>query len=290
MAKTYGGQSMVAPLKRVIVRKPDESFGQADPHKWHYTAKPDLNAALAEHQALVDLLAGAGVEVIYHQTAVPEDADAIFVHDPLLICDRGAILLQMGKKLRHGEPESFKPTLQQLDIPVHYQLSGDAIAEGGDLMWVDQGTLAVGIGYRTNMAGFNQLQEALPDVELFPVQLPYYLGPEACLHLMSTISMIDDDLAVVFKRLTSVLFLTWLSERGVDFVEVPEEEFGTMGPNVLAVGPRQCVMLQDNPITRSRLEAAGCEVVTYRGNEISLKAEGGATCLTRPILRETADT
>jgi N-dimethylarginine dimethylaminohydrolase len=285
MNKQYGSQSMVAPLKRVMVRRPDEVFGNADPAVWHYTAKPDLDKAQQEHDVLVKILADLGAETVYHKEPLPNHADAIFVHDPVLVCDKGAILLLMGKEFRRGEEEAIGKSLETAGVPIHFELHGDALAEGGDLLWVDHDTLAVGIGYRTNLEGAAQLQQAMPDVEILPVQLPYYQGPEACLHLMSTLSMIADDLAVVYKPLTSVLFLQQLEARGIDFVEVPELEFGSMGPNVLAVSPRVCVMLEGNPITKQRLEATGCEVYTYHGDEISLKAEGGATCLTRPILR-----
>ncbi|MBT8407302.1 MAG: amidinotransferase, partial [Deltaproteobacteria bacterium] len=124
-------------------------------------------------------------------------------------------------------------------------------------------------------------------ITIIPVELPYYTGPEACLHLLSLISIVDHNLAVVYSPLLSVPFWTYLREHNFRLIEVPPQEFETMGPNVLALAPGQCLMLAGNPITQQRLVEAGCEVLTYRGNEISLKAEGGPTCLTRPILRET---
>jgi len=287
MKKLYGSQSMVAPLRRVIVRRPDAAFGNAEPEVWHYISQPDLSTAQQEHDALVKILSDLGVEVIYHQEDLPNHADAIFTHDPVLVCDQGAILLQMGKELRKGEETAMGESLKKAGVPTHYKLHDDALAEGGDLLWLDHDTLAVGIGFRTNLEGARQLGEALPEVEIIPVQLPYFHGPEACLHLMSTISMVAENLAVVYKALTSTLFLQQLEARGIEIVEVPEEEFLSMGPNVLAVAPRVCIMLEGNPVTKERLENAGCEVETYRGNEISLKAEGGATCLTRPVLRES---
>jgi N-dimethylarginine dimethylaminohydrolase len=210
------------------------------------------------------------------------------VHDPALVTDQGAIILNMGKALRRGEEAALARRFEALDIPILYTLRGPALAEGGDLMWLDERTLAVGLGFRTNAEGLHQLQEALSglEVECISVQLPYYHGPEACLHLMSIISMVDERLAVAYLPLLPVPFWNYLRERRIRLIEVPEEEFETMGTNVLALAPGQCLMLEGNPVTRQRLEAAGCEVLTYRGNEISLKAEGGATCLTRPILRQ----
>lgn len=277
---------MVTPLQTVLVRRPDTTFGAADPTKWHYTSQPNLDAAQAEHNAFVHTLTESGAEVIYHDTPLPDHADAIFVHDPVIVTDEGAIILQMGKPLRRGEEQAIATTLKQLNVPIRYELHGDAIAEGGDLLWVDEKLLAAGQGFRTNAAALAQLQEAVPaDVQVIGVDLPYFMGPEACLHLMSFISIVDHDLAVVYPPFMPVPFWQLLERKGFRFVEVPESEWLTMGPNVLALEPSKCLMLDKNPITQQRLEAAGCQVLTYKGDEISLKAEGGATCLTRPVLR-----
>jgi dimethylargininase len=285
--RTYGSQSMVEPLRRVLVRRPEAAFGAADPAKWHYTARPDLEIAQQEHDALVDILRQVGAEVIYHEEPLPDHADAIFVHDPAIVTDAGAIILKMGKPLRRGEEEAMALCFRKLGIPILYTLHDDATAEGGDLLWLDRTTLAVGQGFRTNRAGLRQLQEALKGlgVQVIPVPLPYYGGAEACLHLMSLISVIDDDLAVIYPPLLPVPFWQLLRERGFQLVAVPPEEFATMGPNVLALAPRQCLILERNPVTRTRLEKAGCRVQTLKGDEISFRAEGGPTCLTRPILR-----
>jgi N-dimethylarginine dimethylaminohydrolase len=277
---------MVAPLRRVIVRPPDATFGNADPARWHYTGRPDFQAALEEHASFVKILGAAGAEVIVHDTPLDDLADAIYVHDPVLVSDRGAILMRMGKPLRRGEEAAIGRRLEEAGVPVHYRLGGAALGEAGDCLWIDRTTLAVGLGFRTNAEGLAQLREALgPEVEVIPVPLPYFSGPDACLHLMSFISMVAEDLAVVYPPLMPVPLWQLLEGRGVRFVEVPEREFGTMGANVLALGPRHGLMLEGNPVTRARLEAAGCRVETYRGREISLKAEGGPTCLTRPVWR-----
>ncbi len=287
MAQSFGSQSMIGELQTVLVRRPDSVFGSADPAVWHYTSQPDLDQAQAEHDALVQTLNQSGIEVVYHDVSLSHHADAIFVHDPVIVADQGAILLHMGKPLRRGEETAIGQTLKRMGVPIHYQLHGDALAEGGDLLWIDSKTLAVGQGFRTNAAGMKQLGEAFDGsrVELIPVQLAYYQGPEACLHLMSFISLVDHDLAVIYKPLMPVPFWQYLRGRGFRFVSVPEEEWLTMGPNVLALAPGKCLMLKNNPITKQGLEAAGCEVLTYSGDEISLKAEGGPTCLTRPVLR-----
>lgn len=289
MPPPYGCQTMIAPLRRVLVKRPDEAFAVDDPARWNYAGRPDLKAARREHDALVEILSGAGAEVIEHPEPQPGRADAIFVFDPVLVTDRGAVILRMGKELRRGEEAAMARRLQEIGVPILATLGGEATAEGGDLLWLDHRTLAVGQGFRTNAEGLRQLREVMAGlgVEVLPVELPYFTGPEACLHLLSLISLVDRDLAVVYPPLLPVPFWRTLRDRGFRLVEVPAEEFPTMAPNVLALAPGKCLMLEDNPVTRRRLEQAGCEVLTYRGREISLKAEGGPTCLTRPIWRRT---
>lgn len=285
--KAYGAQSMVEKLQRVLVRRPDAAFGGADPARWHYTSQPDLETARIEHDALTATLHGAGCEVLYHEAPLPDHADALFTHDPAIVTDAGAVILRMGKAVRRGEEAAMAASFEALGVPTLAALEGDATAEGGDLLWLDHDTLAVGRGYRTNAEGLRQLTAALRPigVETVEVQLPHGDGPASCLHLMSFVSMLDHDLAVVFPPLVPVPLMELLAERGIALVEVPVEEYPTMGTNVLALAPRRCLALDGNPVTRRRMEAAGCEVLTYRGHELSLKAEGGPTCLTRPVLR-----
>ncbi|MEO8636008.1 MAG: arginine deiminase-related protein, partial [Gemmatimonadales bacterium] len=180
--RAFGAQSMVLPLRRVLVRRPDAAFADADPATWHYSARPDLAAAQEEHDAFVRILSAAGVEIICHDAPAPGLADAIYVHDPVLITERGAILMRMGKPLRRGEEDAIGRRLEAAGVPIHYQLHDDALGEAGDCLWLDASTLAVGQGYRTNAAGLAQLRQALdPAIDILPVPLPYFTGPEACL-------------------------------------------------------------------------------------------------------------
>jgi N-dimethylarginine dimethylaminohydrolase len=280
---------MVGKLRRVIVRAPEQSFADADPEEWHYASRPDFEAAVAEHGAFVDILKKAGVELIWHDEPLPGLADAIFTHDSALVTNHGSIVLRMGKKLREGEEEAMASLLSRIGIPELGRLRGDARAEGGDLLWLDAQTLAVGVGFRTNSEGAAQLEQILApiDVSVLVYDLPYYQGPNACLHLMSLISMIDDDLAVAFPPLMPVRLIRDLKDRGIRLIEAPEDEFANgQATNVLALAPRDVLLLEGNTVTEQKLRDAGCRVATYRGNEITLKAEGGATCLTRPVLRD----
>ncbi len=288
MTRRYGCQDMVSPLRTVLVKRPDQAFGSADPREWHYVGRPNLALAQQEHDALADILRASGAEVVYHDEYQPDHADAIYAFDPSLVADHGAIILSMGKEKRRGEEAAMARAYEKLGIPVLAALYGDARAEGGDLLWVDHDTLAVGLGFRTNAEGLRQLREILADigVKVMPVELPYYSGPEACLHLLSMISIIDYRVAVVHPPLMAVPFWQELRRRDFTLIEIPASEYGTMATNVLALAPRQCLMLEGNLLTKRLLEDAGCEVMTYRGNEISKKAEGGPTCLTRPVWRE----
>lgn len=279
---------MVKNLKRVLVKRPDSGFAVTDYEKWHYTAPLNLNEAQKEHDAFCEIMSKQGIELLYHAEPQPDHADSIFTYDPAIITHEGAIIFQMGKRLRKGEENPMEKRLNELGIPSHYRIHGNATVEGGDTLWLDEDTLALGQGFRTNKEGLFEMKEALSSlgVKVIPVDLPYFYGPESCLHLMSLISFVDHNLAVVYSSLIPVPLWKELKERGIDLIEVPEKEFNKMGTNVLALSPKNCLMLQDTPITQRNLENSGCKVDTYKGVEISLKTEGGPTCLTRPILRK----
>lgn len=283
----YGGQSMVAPLKRVMVRAPSQAFSDADPIEWHYTDKPNLQNALKEHQAFVAQLQSNGVEVIYHDAILPNLADSIYVHDPVLMTDKGAVILSMGKALRKGEESAIQKSLESQNIPIVYKLTGDATAEGGDMLWLDEKTLLVGRSFRTNEAGISQLRAVLEpmDITVLSYDLPVDQGSEACLHLQSFISLVNENTAVVYRKPMPVALLEELEKRNFTLINVPDTEYLTMGPNILAIKPNVVLTIEGNPQTKQQLEANGVTVLTYKGDDISLKAEGGATCLTRPILR-----
>ena len=256
-----------------------------DRYGWH--APPDPVAAAQEHAAFRAILQEAGAEVVTSASRTHGDPDAIYAYDPVLMTDAGAIYLRPGKEGRRGESEAVAADLGAAGVPEAGRLSDPATAEGGDMFWLDAGTLLVGRGYRTNDAGIAQLRALLAPagVEVHAFDLPYLNGPDECLHLMSFISPLDRDLAVVYLPLMPVRLVELLKERGIGLVEVPEPEFATMGCNVLALGPRVALALEGNPETRRRMEAAGVEVRTYVGKEISRKGDGGPTCLTKPLAR-----
>jgi N-dimethylarginine dimethylaminohydrolase len=274
---------MTLPLRRVLVRPPQPE----DAARWReygWRAEPDAAAAAAEHEALRAILAGAGAEVIVAE-GDRGNPDAIYAYDPVLVGPHGAVLLRPGKDGRLKEPAALEAGLAEAGIPVAARIEAPGTIDGGDTLWLDGGTLLVGRGYRTNAAGVQQLQEAFPDVEVLSYDLPHWNGRAEVMHLMSLISPLDDDLALVYPRLAPVRLLELLAERGIGTVDVPDEEFETMGPNVLALGPRLALALEGNDETRRRMETAGVEVLVYTGDEISRKGDGGPTCLTRPLLR-----
>jgi len=282
----WGISDPTAPLRRVLVRAPDTSFAVADPKRWNYVSRPDLEVARAQHRALTAILGAAGAEVVFHDAVLVDRADAVFVFDPAFMTPAGAVLLRMGKDLRRGEEEPLGAGLTAAGVPIIGRVGNDGRLEGGDLLRLDAQTVALGLGFRSNLAGCRQLERILAEQETRVVafDLPYLEGERACLHLRSLVSLLAPDLAVVYRPLLPVRLWRILEQR-FDIVDVPEREFPSMGPNVLALGPRRCLMLEGNPITRRRLERAGCEVLTYRGDELSLKAEGGPTCLTLPLWR-----
>jgi N-dimethylarginine dimethylaminohydrolase len=224
---------------------------------------------------------------------LPPDADttldSIYARDASIICDRGVILCNMGKRPRAGEPAAHERAYAARGgPPIVGAIDEPGRLEGGDLVWLDDRSVAIGRGYRTNAEGIRQLSALLgPTVEVIEVPLPHWRGPDDVLHLMSLISPVDDDLAVVYSPLLPVSFLERLLDRGMSLVEVPDAEFDTMATNVLALAPRRCVMIAGNPRTRAALTRAGADVVEYDGTDISVKGSGGPTCLTRPLIRRS---
>jgi len=287
-----GGQTEVGPLERVVLKRPRDAF-PPDPireRQWRelgYRRDPDPAGASMEHEALVRILEELGARVEFLPPADGTGMDSLYVRDASILTADGMILCSMGKEARRLEPTAQGKAFQQWGIPVLGRISGMGRVEGGDFVWLDSSTAAVGRGYRTNDEGIRQLRELLGHrvEELITVPLPHWKGPSDVFHLMSVLSPIDTDLALVYSPLLPVPFRETLLHRGISLVEVPDSEFDSMGCNVLAVAPRVCVMLEGNPETRARLEDAGATVHLYRGQEISVPGDGGPTCLTRPLLR-----
>jgi len=278
-------------IRRVALRRPDEAFLDQErlDREWrglNYTAVPDFVGARREHAGLVAALSAIGAEIDYLPRHAHLTIDSIYVRDAAIVSPKGVILCSMGKPARRGEPAVAAAAFANLGLPIAGEITGDGRLEGGDLIWIDDRTLAVGHTYRTNEAGIEQLRALVgPEVEIVVADLPHYRGPVDVFHLMSVISPIDRDLALVYSPLMPIRFRNWLIERGIELVEVPEREFDSMGCNVLAIAPRHCVMLSGNPGTKAALEAAGAQIVEIDGREISEKGQGGPTCLTRPLLR-----
>jgi dimethylargininase len=275
---------MTASLRRVLVRSP-RAEDRAAWRAYGWRAEPDPARMAEEHEAFCALLEEAGAEVVLGQTPIGLCPDQIYVHDPVLVTDRGAVLLRPGKDGRRIEVDAMAVDMVEAGVPMAAKLEAPATAEGGDMLWLDERTLLVGRGYRTNDEGVHALTEALPDVDVVVFDLPHLRGPAEVLHLMSFLSLLDVDLAVAYPPLMPVRLVELLGQRGIELVEVPDDEFETMGPNVLALGPRLALALDGNTETRRRMERAGVDVRVYSGDEISRKGDGGPTCLTRPLLR-----
>ncbi len=285
-------QSEWGDLVRVVLKHAREAFHDQTSiaREWqplNFTAEPQFVRAVAEYEAFAAAVAAHGVRVDWLPRGEGVGLDSIYVRDASVVCDRGLILCRMGKPQREAEPDVQGEALRAAGVTVVGAIRPPGRVEGGDVAWLAPRVLAVGRGYRTNDDGIRQLRLLLADAidELVVVPLPHWRGPGDVFHLMSIISPVDRDLAVVYAPLVPVPFRERLADLRIALVEVPHEEFDSMGANVLAVGPRRCVMVAGNPVTRARLEQAGATVHEYDGREISVKGGGGPTCLTRPLLR-----
>lgn len=287
----FGCQDMVKQVRRILLKHPRDAFiNQATVNRQssalNYSDTPDFEIACKDYDQFLDLIQSFGAEIHFLPSS-NTSLDSIYTHDPCIVTNGGAILCNMGKPQRSNEPDNIEKYFKSIGVPILGRIEGTGTLEGGDIIWVDERTVAVGEGYRSNMEGINQFKHLLGDLvdSVIPVALPHWTGPADCLHLMSNISPIDHNLYLVYSRLLSVSFRKYLLDRKIKLIEVPDEEYASMGCNVLAMANRKVIMIEGNPITQNRLENEGVEVHTYNGAEISLKGAGGPTCLTRPFLR-----
>lgn len=253
----------------------------------NYLSRPDFNTSVEEYKVFENVLKKANVEIHHFAFDPKVTLDSIYCRDAAIATDFGMIHCNMGKSGRVNEPSSQKQTYNDSKTSILGEIRSPGTLEGGDVAWLDKKTLAVGHTYRTNEEGIRQLKALLEPkgIEIIVVELPHYKGSSDVFHLMSILSPVDKNLAVVYSPLMPIKFRNELINRGFGLIEVPDEEFESMGCNVLAIAPRKCVMVKGNPKTEKALLDASCEVIIYEGEHISIKGGGGPTCLTRPILR-----
>ena len=274
---------MVSPLTRVLVRTPTTIGKFVEEGFWR---QPDSVALLEEHQSFVELLKSLGAEVDVAES-IDGLVDSVYMHDPMIMTPHGAILLRMAKPIRSDEPNHFRKTLEGIGVPILGELTSPGFADGGDKVWLDEKTLLIGHSYRTNQEGIEQIRKLLSpfDVEVFSFDLPHYEGPGAVLHLMSVLSPISYDKAVVYEPLAPVRLLEFLKARGVSWFTVSEKEMLTQGSNILAIAPNVVVLAAGNPEIEKKLLEAGISVHLFAGENVAVKGDGGPTCLTAPLLR-----
>ncbi|WP_097108793.1 dimethylarginine dimethylaminohydrolase family protein [Hoeflea halophila] len=282
---------MTPPLKRVLMRAPGDSLRQAKAEDWHYGAGFDANRAIEQFGVFAGLVAASGAEIIWIEDTSDGLADAMFTHDPSLVTDKGAVILRMGKSGRMGEPDLHEAAYKSAGVPILGRIEAPGVVEGGDCIWVDENTLAVGRGVRTNQAGIEQLGAILAPlgVNVLGFDLPLGNGAEACLHLMSVMSPLDEKLALVYAPMLPVAFWQLLKDHGYTLVEAPDDEFAAsngLNLNVLALTPGEVIMVDGFPKTRALMEQAGCKVTAFNADALCIPCEGGPTCLTRPVWRE----
>lgn len=283
---------MCLPIRRIILKRPAQAFVSQEvlDKTWqalNFSGPPDYNASLKQYEAFEEIIKAHVPDVSYLPQNELAGLDSIYTHDPVKMTAKGAILMSMGKESRRHEPQILRQFLTGLDIPILGEINGKGRMEGGDIVWLDHRTAAVAHGYRTNHGGILQFRELTRDFigDLIVVPLPHADGPGECLHLMSIISIVDNNLAVIYPRYMPVFFRELLLDRGFRFIEVDDDEYQNLGCNVLALAPGKCLMLSGNPKTAAQLRKNGIEVLEYQGTDISLKGTGGPTCLTCPVVR-----
>lgn len=291
MTFDFGSFNNWGQLRQVAVRDVDAAFGseakiESEWQQLNYHSRPDLSNAKAEFAEVEKILAANGVDIIKLPAGDGLTLDSLYTHDALIVTPRGLVLPHMGKPARRGEPSINGAHLEKMGFPIAGQITAPGKIEGGDLVWIDRDTLLAGIGYRTNLEGVRQLGLlAGSDVNIVWFDMPHYKGKSDVFHLMSCLSPLDEDLAAVYLPLMPARLVEFLEDRGINFVEIPDNEFDTMGCNVLALGPRHAVMVDGNPETARRMREVGVTVEIIKAADICRKGEGGPTCMTRPLVR-----
>lgn len=280
----WGTPDMVSKLEHVLVRTPTTVGNFVADAQWR---EPDRDALVREHNEFVQLLEELGC-IVHIASAVDGLVDAVYMHDPMIMTPHGAILLQMGKPVRRAEPKQIRQDLERLGVPILGELTGTAIADGGDKVWLDAKTLLIGHGYRTNTEGISQIRNMLATfgVEVHAFDLPHFQGPSAVLHLMSVLSPISHCCAVVYEPLAPVRLLEFLKSRGFTWLTVNDQEVHTQGANILTVSPNVVVLAAGNPEIEGKLRESGAVVHIFNGQNVAVKGDGGPTCLTAPLLRK----
>jgi len=286
-AQGYGSQSMIGRLRRVMVRVPGDEYTEANWQAMGLEGQPDHSRAVAQQRRFIEILEGEGVEIEYLQEGATVHSTAVY--DPALITEHGAIILPSSRPARRAEATPMARALLALEIPILGTLHGHAAADGGDTLWLDRETLLVGHGFRTNDAAFLQLRALLDGIATVEqIELPYWRGTAEVLHLMSMISLVDRQTALVYPRNAPLRAIRALQDREYSFVEVPDEEWETLGSNALCLGPGKALITSGNPVTAGRLRDAGIEVLEFEADEICWRRVSGPTCNTRPLLRDGA--
>ena len=288
----YGSQNMVSQLRKVLMKRPQIFMSDVDKIKWNYEDPLDQDLIENNYNDLVNIISKSKIEIFYLELYNEDEelCDSIFTHDPSLVINEGAIILNMNKELRKNEIFSHIKMYESLNIPIVGKILDEGKVEGGDCLWINNETLLVGTGYRTNIEGVNQLNNILKNfnIDVMHTELPKISNYNSCFHLMSIISMIDYDLVIGYNKFISKELSDILKKYNIEIIKIPEKEYlnsKTLAVNVLALSPRNLIMLNGFDKTADLLVKSGCKLNFFNGDELWIKAEGGTTCLTRPILR-----
>ena len=289
----YGLNSNVSTLKTVLLKNPQAAFKSQKTIdlQWqdlNFIDKPDFKKSVTQYENFIDILNDNHVEILY----IPEDEktslDSIYTHDPIFMTPNGAVIGNMGKTQRKPETIMMKNYLNEIGVPILGEIINDATLEGGDVIWIDEKTVAAGLTYRTNIKGIDQLRKILStiSVEVINVDLPHWNGPVDVLHLMSLISPLKEDLFLIYKKLLPVGLLKLLKQLDIKTISIADEDYDSLGCNVLPLSTTKCLITSGNDKTFKIIEDNGIEVIEFQASEICYKGSGGPTCLTRPIYRK----
>lgn len=283
-----GVDSEWMPLRSVLLHRPGaELAASRDPQAVQMFEPLDLRRAVAQHEALAAAYEAAGVTVHLVDPDATPPPNQMFCADLVFMTKEGAVLARPASTVRAGEERRIARRLADLGVPILRTLTGTAVFEGADAMWLDPETVLLGLGLRSNAEAAAQIAQTLEsqEAEVLPVDLPF-----GTMHLMGLLRIVDRDLAVAWPRRTPHAAVAALRERGAEVAFLPEEAGDRQAAafNFVTLGPRRVLMAGSYPEMAEFLQSLDVECTTVEITELA-KAAGGIGCLSAVLHRQTVD-
>ncbi|MCD6359241.1 MAG: amidinotransferase [Armatimonadetes bacterium] len=280
-----GINTQYKPLKAVLLHRPGPELSElVDPDSVQMLDIPDTELASTQYDAIAEAYTANGAKVHYVDPPAVPTPNQMFVADLMFMTPEGAILARPASTVRAGEERWVARRLAELGIPILACIRGKGVFEGADAAWINENTVMVATGHRTNHEALRQLTALFNEmnVELVHVGLPY-----GSMHLMDTLRIVDKDLALCWPGRVPYDAVAELRDRGFSVYFIPDLAEATQGMplNFVTLAPRRILMPGGNPVTEAFYRELGIDYTTVTINEL-IKAAGAIGCLSGILERE----